>query len=185
SGVHLLSLINDILDYSKAEAQKLEVEFVDIDISKIAQSCLRLFEPRAKQAKINLVKRFPEKHIILSADPKRIKQVILNLMSNSIKFTHENGHVELAIEEHILEGKINIIVSDNGIGISAKDIPKALAPFGQIDSSLSRKYEGTGLGLPLTKKLTEIMGGKFDIMSEVGVGTTVILSFPIVYERKA
>jgi two-component system cell cycle sensor histidine kinase PleC len=180
SGVHLLSLINDILDYSKAEAHKLEVEFVDVDISKISNSCLRLVEPRANQAKVGLVKHLPEKHIILSADPKRIKQVILNLLSNSIKFTQEGGSVELSIEEEPTENSINIVISDNGIGIAAKDIPKALAPFGQIDSSLSRKYEGTGLGLPLTKKLTEIMGGKFDIKSEVGLGTTITLSFPLI-----
>jgi len=184
SGVHLLSLINDILDYSKAEAHKLEVEFVDVDISKIANSCLRLVEPRANQAKVNLVKHLPEKHIILSADPKRIKQVILNLLSNSIKFTQEGGRVELSIEEDVSDNCINIVISDNGIGIAAKDIPKALAPFGQIDSSLSRKYEGTGLGLPLTKKLTEIMGGKFDIKSEVGLGTTITLSFALISEKQ-
>lgn len=184
SGVHLLSLINDILDYSKAEARKLEVEFIDIDISKIGHSCMRLVEPRAKDAKVNLVENMPEKHIILSADPKRMKQVILNLLSNSIKFTQEGGQVSLTIEENVLDGNIIVTVSDNGIGIAAKDISKALAPFGQIDSSLSRKYEGTGLGLPLTKKLTEIMGGKFNIRSEVGLGTTIILTFPIVSDHK-
>ena len=180
SGVHLLSLINDILDYSKAEARKLEVEFVDIDATKIAHSCLRLVEPRAKEAKVNLVEHTPDKHIILSADPKRMKQVILNLLSNSIKFTPEGGQIALSIEEDVLEGKVIIKVSDSGIGIEAKDISKALAPFGQIDSSLSRKYEGTGLGLPLTMKLTEIMGGLFSIASEVGLGTTVTLTFPII-----
>lgn len=184
SGVHLLSLINDILDYSKAEAKKLEVEFIDIDISKIGHSCMRLVEPRAKEAKVTLLERMPEKHIILSADPKRMKQVILNLLSNSIKFTQEGGQVALDIEENILDGTIIVTVSDNGIGIAGKDISKALAPFGQIDSSLSRKYEGTGLGLPLTKKLTEIMGGKFNIKSEVGLGTTIMLTFPIVSEHK-
>ncbi len=178
SGVHLLSLINDILDYSKAEARKLEVEFIDIDLSKIGHSCMRLVEPRAKEAKVSMVEHLPEKHVILSADPKRMKQVILNLLSNSIKFTQEEGQVTLSIEEDKLNGNIVLIVSDNGIGIAAKNISKALAPFGQIDSSLSRKYEGTGLGLPLTKKLTEIMGGKFDIKSEVGLGTTVTLTFP-------
>ncbi len=184
SGVHLLSLINDILDYSKAEARKLEVEFVDIDLSKIGHSCMRLVETRARDAKVRLVEHVPEKHIILSADPKRMKQVILNLLSNSIKFTPEDGQVSLAIEEDVLGGEVKVIVMDNGIGIAAKDISKALAPFGQIDSSLSRKYEGTGLGLPLTKKLTEIMGGKFDINSEVGLGTTITLSFPIISTQR-
>jgi two-component system cell cycle sensor histidine kinase PleC len=177
SGIHLLSLINDILDYSKAEASKLEVEFIDIDVSKIGLSCLRLVEPRANAAKVTLVSHIPEKHITLSADPKRMKQVILNLLSNSVKFTPEGGQVSLTIEDDLLDNKVTIKVIDNGIGIAAKDISKALAPFGQIDSSLSRKYEGTGLGLPLTKKLCEIMGGTFDIKSEVGLGTTIALVF--------
>lgn len=184
SGVHLLSLINDILDYSKAEARKLEVEFVDIDLSKISHSCMRLVEPRANAAKVTLVEHIPEKHITLSADPKRMKQVILNLLSNSIKFTPEEGQVSIAVAEDILQNIVTVTVSDTGIGIAAKDISKALAPFGQIDSSLSRKYEGTGLGLPLTKKLTEIMGGIFDIKSEVGLGTTIILTFPAKHDVK-
>lgn len=183
SGVHLLSLINDILDYSKAEARKLDVEAVDIDLSKIAHSCLRLVEPRANEAKVKLTENLPTKHVVMSADPKRMKQIILNLLSNSVKFTQEGGEVALTIQEDVLDGIVILTVADNGIGIAAKDISKAMAPFGQIDSSISRKYEGTGLGLPLTKKLTELMGGKFDIKSEVGLGTTVILTFPIMHEK--
>jgi len=184
SGVHLLSLINDILDYSKADARKLDVEKVDIDLSKIAHSCIRLVEPRAKEAQVHLIENLPEgKHVVLAADPKRMKQVILNLLSNAVKFTPEEGKVTLAVAEDALNGNIVINVVDTGIGIAAKDISKAMAPFGQIDSSVSRRYEGTGLGLPLTKKLTELMGGKFDIKSEVGLGTTIELTFPIMSEE--
>lgn len=179
SGVHLLSLINDILDYSKAEARKLEVESIEIDVTKIARSCLRLVEPRAKDAKVKLVENLPERNVVLMADPKRMKQVILNLLSNAVKFTPEEGTVNLIIKEEPLENIVNIIISDTGIGIAPKDISKAMSPFGQIDSSMSRKYEGTGLGLPLTKKLTDIMSGKFDIKSEVGLGTTITLTFPM------
>ncbi len=185
SGVHLLSLINDILDYSKAEAKKLDVESVDIDLSKIARSCLRLVEPRAKEAKVHLVENLPERHVVLSADPKRMKQVILNLLSNSVKFTPEEGQVSLLVSDDQENQTVTLIVSDTGIGIAAKDISKAMAPFGQIDSSISRKYEGTGLGLPLTKKLTELMGGSFEIKSEVGLGTTITLVFPIVKGKVA
>jgi two-component system cell cycle sensor histidine kinase PleC len=184
SGVHLLSLINDILDYSKADARKLEVETVDVDLSKIAQSCLRLVETRAKEAKVHLIEKLPEKHVILSADPKRMKQVILNLLSNAVKFTPEDGKVTLSVIDDSLNGNIVINVIDTGIGIASKDISKAMAPFGQIDSSISRKYEGTGLGLPLTKKLTELMGGAFDIKSEVGLGTTITLVFPVMPQEK-
>lgn len=179
SGVHLLSLINDILDYSKAEAQKLEVDFTDVDLSKTAHSCMRLVEPRANEAKVKLVEQVPPKSIVLQADPKRMKQVILNLLSNAVKFTPEGGQVTLEIREDVLAEKIHIIVRDTGIGIAPKDISKALAPFGQVDSALSRRYEGTGLGLPLTKKLTEIMHGTFDIQSEEGLGTTISLAFPV------
>jgi two-component system cell cycle sensor histidine kinase PleC len=180
SGIHLLSLINDILDYSKAEAHKLEVECVDINLTKIATSSLRLVEPRAKEAKVKLVSQMPEEHIVMSGDPKRMKQVILNILSNSVKFTPENGEVTIAVEEEKAEGVVKVIISDTGIGISQKDISKALSPFGQIDSSISRRYEGTGLGLPLTKKLTELMAGTFDIKSEEGLGTTITLTFSVV-----
>ena len=179
SGIHLLSLINDILDYSKAEARKLDVESIDVDLTKIAHSCLRLVEPRANEAHVTLVENVPDRRVILTADAKRMKQIVLNLLSNAIKFTAENGKVTLVIKEDILEETVQLSVTDTGIGIAPKDISKAMSPFGQIDSSLSRRFEGTGLGLPLTKKLTELMGGKFDIKSEVGVGTSIILTFPV------
>ncbi len=180
SGVHLLSLINDILDYSKAEARKLDVESVDIDLSKIAHSCLRLIEPRANEANVQLVEDLPDKHVVLAGDPKRMKQIVLNLLSNAVKFTQENGTVSLIIKESTMDGIVTLVVCDDGIGIAPKDISKAMSPFGQIDSSISRRYEGTGLGLPLTKKLTELMDGKFEIKSEVGLGTTITLVFPLV-----
>lgn len=178
SGVHLLSLINDILDYSKAEAKKLEVDFTDVDLCKTAHSCMRLVEPRANEAKVRLIEQVPSKNVIIQADPKRMKQVILNLLSNAVKFTPEDGEVQLMIKEDLIAEKVHITVRDTGIGIAQKDISKALAPFGQVDSALSRRYEGTGLGLPLTKKLTEIMQGTFDIQSEEGLGTTITLCFP-------
>ena len=185
SGIHLLSLINDILDYSKAEARKLDVEAVDIDLSKIATSCLRLVETRAKESKVTLAGNMPEKHVVMPADPKRMKQVILNLLSNAVKFTDEEGRVSLTIEEDQLNGIVKLTVADNGIGIAEKDISKAMSPFGQIDSSISRKYEGTGLGLPLTKKLVELMDGKFEIKSEAGLGTSITLTFSKVVEEKS
>jgi len=94
-----------------------------------------------------------------------------------VKFTPEEGEVQLIIKEDQIAEKVYVTVRDTGIGIAQKDISKALAPFGQVDSALSRRYEGTGLGLPLTKKLTEIMNGTFDIQSEEGLGTTITLCF--------
>jgi two-component system cell cycle sensor histidine kinase PleC len=178
SGNHLLSLINDILDFSKAEAQKLQVDMIDVDITKAMGIGMRLVQTRADGAKVGLVKDMPEEHIIITADPKRFKQVILNLLTNAIKFTPENGTVTLKCTLDTVKKTVIIYVIDTGIGIAAKDIAKAMATFGQIDSELSRKYEGTGLGLPLTKKLVELMKGKFNIKSEPGLGTTITLEFP-------
>lgn len=177
SGKHLLSIINDILDFSKASVDKLKVEHIELDLNKIASSSMRFVKPRADEAKVSLIEDIPDEHIIILADPKRLKQALLNLLSNSVKFTPENGSITLKIFKDSLKQEVNIQVIDTGIGISQKDIPKALSTFGQIDSKLSRRYEGTGLGLPLTKKLVELMQGHFDIQSTIGVGTTVTLTF--------
>ena len=178
SGTHLLSLINDILDYSKAEAEKLQVDAVEVDAIKAMVLSMRLIQPRAEDAKVQLVQDLPKERIILICDPKRLKQALLNLLSNAVKFTPEGGSVTLSAKAEIEEKTFVIMVKDTGIGIAEQDIAKAMATFGQVDSKLSRKYEGTGLGLPLTKKLVELMNGKFVIKSALGFGTTVSISFP-------
>lgn len=175
SGSHLLSLINDILDYSKAEADKLVVDKVEIDVRKMVATSLRLVQPRAETAKVELKEELPQGNVVLITDPKRLKQVLLNLLSNSVKFTPEGGSVTLSLTTSDTE--LFLQVKDTGIGIAAQDISKAMASFGQVDSKLSRKYEGTGLGLPLSKKLVELMGGKFLLESELGFGTTVTITF--------
>ncbi len=177
SGKHLLSVINDILDFSKASADKLKVDIIEVDATKLASSSLRFVKPRADEAKVVLIEKLPPEHIVIKADPKRLKQALLNLLSNSVKFTPENGSVTLELEKNIQDKLVYIRVVDTGIGMEEKDIPKALTSFGQIDTKLSRKYEGTGLGLPLTKKLVELMNGKFEITSKIGIGTTVTISF--------
>lgn len=124
-----------------------------------------------------LLEDLPQEHIVMKADPKRLKQALLNLLSNSVKFTPSEGSVTLSVKKDILKKLVYISVTDTGIGMSDQDIPKALSSFGQLDNKLSRKYEGTGLGLPLTKKLVELMNGTFDIKSTVGKGTTITLTF--------
>jgi two-component system, cell cycle sensor histidine kinase PleC len=177
SGKHLLSVINDILDFSKASADKLNVDRVELDLNKLASSSMRFVKPRADEASVQLIEKMPSSHIIIVADPKRLKQALLNLLSNSVKFTPPEGSVTLSLKKDETKKLVHIIVTDTGIGMSDQEIPKALSSFGQVDNKLSRKYEGTGLGLPLTKKLIELMDGKFDLQSEPGKGTTVTITF--------
>ncbi len=178
SGKHLLSLINDILDFSKAEAGKLDLQVEEVDITKVVRNSIRLVQPRAESANVQLLEDIPREHFILSTDAKKVKQVMLNLLSNAVKFTNAGGSVKTTIWRQISDEAVMIEIKDTGIGIAAKDIARAMSPFGQVDNALSRKYEGTGLGLPLTKKFVELIGGKFDIKSEEGVGTTITFSIP-------
>ncbi len=178
SGVHLLSLINDILDYSKAEADKLELDIAEVDVTKLVKNSMRLVSPRAENAQVQLVEEIPREHFVIETDAKKLKQVLLNLLSNSVKFTPSAGAVTVTMWQNVVDGGLSIEVRDTGIGIAPKDISRAMAPFGQVDNTLSRKYEGTGLGLPLTRKFVEIMGGTFNIASEVGKGTTITITLP-------
>ena len=171
-------MINDILYFSKANAGKLEVEFSDTDITKVLKGSVRLITPRANEAQVQLVEELPKDHIVLSTDAKRLKQVVLNLLSNSVKFTPQGGKVTLTAEHLVAEKQVIIRVRDTGVGIAPKDIAKVMATFGQVENKLSRRYEGTGLGLPLSKKLVELMGGTFDIQSKEGSGTVVSIILP-------
>lgn len=177
SGKHLLSVINDILDFSKAAADKLQVENIELDLNKLVTSSMRFVKPRAESSNVELIEILPREHVVITADPKRLKQVLLNLLTNAVKFTPNGGSVTLEVVINSLEKLVYIKVIDTGIGMSEKDIPKALTSFGQVDNKPNRQYEGTGLGLPLTKKLVELINGKFDITSQVGVGTIVTLTF--------
>ncbi len=178
SGKHLLSLINDILDYSKAEAGKLQMEWAETDATKVIRNSLRMVLPRAENAQVTLVEDIPSHHLIITTDAKKLKQVLLNLLSNAVKFTPGGGEVRCAAWENVVEHTLVVQVRDTGIGIAPKDISRVMMPFGQVDSTLARRYEGTGLGLPLAKKFIESMGGEFAIDSEVNVGTTITITLP-------
>ena len=178
SGIHLLSLINDILDYSKAEAGKLEMEVAEINGSKLVQSCLRLVEPRAEAGNVRLIDAMPKEPFVLINDGKKFKQILLNLLSNAVKFTPSGGQVMVTGWMNVADDTFSFEVQDSGIGIAPKDISRAMSAFGQVDNSLQRRYEGTGLGLPLTKKFVELMGGKFIIVSEVNKGTKITITVP-------
>lgn len=175
AGTHLLALINDVLDFSKAESSSLTVEKVKFNLNKIIDSCLKMLSPKLKETGISLKKEISDKQLLVIADPKRMKQVIINLLSNAIKFTPKGGLIRMVIKENIEKNLLTIEFHDNGIGIMQQDIYKVMSVFGQADSGY--RNEGTGIGLPLSKKLVELMGGTFSIKSEAKLGTTITLNF--------
>ncbi len=177
SGTHLLSLINDILDLSKIEAGKFELHEEAIDLERATKSCFRIMRDRAEEAGVTLEHRFPAGLPRIKADPRAVKQILLNLLSNAVKFTDPGGRV-LVYSSINQDGALVLHVEDTGIGIAGADIAKAMAPFGQVDSSLSRKYEGTGLGLPLTRHLVDLHDGELTLASNMGQGTHVSIVFP-------
>ncbi len=176
SGVHLLNLINDILDLSKIEAGHFKLHEDETDLDGIVASACRIVRHRAQQAAISIEISLPTPPISLVADERALKQVLINLMSNAVKFSADGSAVR--VEAMVQPGRLRVAVIDHGIGIAEADIPKALAPFTQIDGTLSRAHEGTGLGLPLAKHLTELHGGSLMIESSPGVGTTVYVDLP-------
>ena len=177
AGRHLLALINDILDLSKAEAGRLDMHPEPLDVSGLIRDCLKLVAERARNHYVDLKSHVPACLPLLMGDELRVKQMVLNILSNAVKFTPAGGKVDVtaAIEP---SGGLTIAVADTGVGMAPDMIPVALEPFRQVDSSLSRKFEGTGLGLPLVKTLIERHEGKLLIESELNVGTIVRLCFP-------
>jgi PAS domain S-box-containing protein len=183
SGSHLLCLINDILDVAKAESGKMELNEEAIDVGRAIEGCIRLMQERAFQAKVAIDVQVEPNLPLLWADQRKVRQIVLNLLSNSVKFTPEGGRVAIAAAAGA-DG-LALTVTDTGIGIAAQDVSKALSPFGQVDSSLARKHEGTGLGLPLSKALIEAHGGMLVLESQVGAGTRVSVTFPLSRLRPA
>ncbi len=177
SAQHLLDLINDILDIAKIEERKLILHEESLDVAAMVDACCRLIKPRAKKGKISLEEQFPNDLPPVFADERAVKQILFNLLSNAVKFTSTNGSVAITAKV-TATGEFVITVTDNGIGMDEKSIETAMLPFGQVDSSITRKCQGTGLGLPLSKGLVEVHGGTLIVESEVDVGTTVMVTFP-------
>jgi signal transduction histidine kinase len=177
SGVHLLDIINDILDLSKIEAGTVELRDEVLEPARVVASCLRIVRERAAHGEVTILNQIGAELPWLRADERLLKQILLNLLSNATKFTPAGGRVVVTGRLGD-EGGIELAVEDTGIGIAEGDIERALTPFVQIDSSHSRKYPGTGLGLPLTRSLVELHGGTLQIVSRVGEGTVVAARFP-------
>jgi len=177
SGQHLLALINSLLDLSKIESGREELFEGNINLKGAIEATIRMLRTRIAEQGITVTCEIDPEAPALYADEGKIRQVLTNLLGNAIKFTKPGGKVTIKAWARADSGYV-IQIADSGIGIAAQDIPKALARFGQVDSPMTRKYEGTGLGLPLAKSLVELHGGCLDLQSEVGVGTTVTIRFP-------
>ncbi len=176
SGTHLLGVISDILDMSKIETGKLELRESDVDLADLVQSCLPLIRERAREAGVALHTDLPPDPGLIRVDETRFRQIVLNLLSNAVKFTATGGTIAVAAAC----GRDGLVlkVQDTGIGMSEAEIAVALQPFRQIDNSLARRYEGTGLGLPLARELVRLHQGELIISSTPGIGTTVTIRLP-------
>jgi signal transduction histidine kinase len=177
AGLHLLEIINDILDLSKIEAGRLDLHETPVDLAQLIDSCLRLVKERAERGGVTVTAEVADGLPPLLADEVKLKQILINLLSNSVKFTPIGGRATIAA--HLHRDGLMLSVRDTGIGMKQEDIPKALAVFGQIDSGIARLHEGTGLGLPLSRKLAELHQAEFHIESAPGAGTTVSILFPM------
>ncbi len=176
SGKHLLAVINDILDLTKIEAGHLTLDEQPVDVLAMLAACERYFADAVEEAGIRLVIKGPPEEVTITADPARLKQILLNLISNAVKFTSAGS---VTIEAGFAgEGEFVFSVTDTGIGMSEEHMAKALLPFLQVDTSLARRYEGTGLGLTLTKSLVEMHGGTLAVESRLGEGTRVTVRLP-------
>ena len=178
SGHHLLGIVNDILDLAKIDAGKLKLEVSQVDLHRIIKDCQRILSKSADDTGVRIVVEQPDRELRFAlADQMKVKQIILNLLANAIKFTHHDGEVVLSLSNEG-DSEVAFVVSDTGIGMTEEGIAAALEPFQQLDNSLSRRFDGTGLGLPLTKSLVDLHGGRMNIQSSPGVGTEVTVVLP-------
>jgi len=177
SGRHLLSLINDLLDLSKIEAEEFVLREEDFDLTDEIGHCMKLIAQHARTETVTLAAELDENLPRLRADLRACKQIVLNLATNAIKFTKPGGRITVSARRRS-DGGIVVAVADTGVGMSENEIDIALQPFRQVDSGLTRRHDGTGLGLPLVKALTELHGGRFDIESMPSQGTTATVHFP-------
>lgn len=177
SGRHLMELINDLLDLSKADADRLELVDGTVDVVRVAVGTARLLAERAGRHGVRIVTAVPTDLPPLRADERKLRQMLLNLLSNAVKFTPADGVVTLGARV-AAGGALWLSVHDTGIGMTGEELAKALEPWGQVDSALARAQVGTGLGLPLTKRLIELHGGRLDVVSRRDEGTVMSLVFP-------
>ena len=177
-GRHLLELINDILDVAKIEAGRVELELGTHEVEPLCQASLRLIKEAESKKQIQTTLAMDDAPVHIVADQRRLKQILVNLLSNAVKFTPQGGKIGIEVVGDRVLHEVRFTVWDSGIGISPEDQTRLFQPFVQLDSGLSRHYEGTGLGLVLVKRLTELHGGSLQIESEVTRGSRFTISLP-------
>ncbi len=178
SGTHLLSLINDILDLSKIEAGRLELNITPVSLTSVCEASVRLVKQLAHKKQLGLSVNLDENITTVQADERRLKQMLVNLLSNAIKFTPNEGKIGLDVVGNRQQQVVHLTVWDTGIGIAEEDMTRLFQPFVQLDSSLSRQYEGTGLGLSLVFKMAEMHGGGVSVDSKLNEGSKFTISLP-------
>jgi len=177
SGAHLLHIINDILDISKIESEKFELELEEIDYAELSEEAAIMFREDLNDKEMHFSNQLPEKELVVRGDRQLLRQVLINLISNAVKYTPKNGEILLNVRRPD-NASVEITVIDNGIGIAEQDIGRVMDPFEQVESSMVRTNGGIGLGLSLTKKIVEAHGGKLTLTSTVGVGTRATVWLP-------
>ena len=175
SGLYALSLLNDLLDISKIEAGKFELNFTAVEVPELVEDCVGSLQPLAKRARIVLRTSLQPELPTVVADPRRLKQILLNLLTNAIKFTKEGGQV--IVSGGMIDGELRLRVRDTGVGMTKDEIAFAMQPFHQLDTA-PRRQMGTGLGLPVTKALVDANRARLVLTSEPGVGTAADVIFP-------
>ena len=177
SGKHLLDLINDVLDLSKIEAGKLELDLEPVDLRKLLEGSLVVVRERALAHNITLSLHMTDEIGTITADERKVKQIVFNLLSNAMKFTLDRG--EVGIRAQNSDDHVEVAVWDNGIGIADEDQQRIFEEFQQAEQGLTNKPEGTGLGLALTKKLVDLHGGQIWVESNQGNGSTFVFTLPV------
>jgi signal transduction histidine kinase len=176
SGEHLLSVINDTLDLSKIEVGQLEIFEEIVDMQEVITACHRIIRERLVKNNLELVIDIAPDLPAMRGDQRRLKQIFLNLLSNAVKFTPENGRITVTAMQ-LPTSEFRFSVADTGIGMRPEDVKIALEPFRQVDGELNRRYEGTGLGLPLVQRLVDLHDGRMEIETAPDAGTTIIITF--------